>query len=447
MLQADVSAKSAAAGKERGASRREFLKQSAAASAAFAVPYFVPSAVLGRDGATAPSERITIGMIGTGGMGSGHLDWLAQQKDLEVLAVCDVDGGHVAKAKKLVETKSGKTGCAAFHDFRELVARPDSDAVFVVTPDHWHALASLAAIRAGKDVYCEKPLTNSIGEGRALCDAVKQHGRVLQCGSHERSNPNVQRAFEIIRSGKLGEIKTVRVFLPCDDPHHQQARGRQFVAAPVPDGFDYDFWLGPTPQTPFAENSTHFWWRFNLNYGGGEMTDRGAHIIDLAQMALGLDDTGPVEIRARGTQMTGGLYNVFLDFELENTYANGLKLIGEKNGPRGIKFEGSEGTLFVHIHGGKLVADPVEILGGDAGPESADGIVPHREDFFAAVRSRGATRASAEAAHRTASICHANNIAMRLGRDLKWDPATEKFVGDDEANALLMPAMRAPWSI
>lgn len=436
-----------ARGRDRGASRREFLRISAAASATVAMPYFVPSSALGRDGATAPSERISVGMIGTGGMGSGHLDWLAQQGDVEVVAVCDVDAAHLAKAKELVDAKSGKTGCATFHDFRELVARPDIDAVFVVTPDHWHALAALAAIRAGKDVYCEKPLTNSIGEGRVLCDAVQQHERVLQCGSHERSNPNVLRACEIVRSGRLGEIKAVRVFLPCDDPHHQQARGRQFAAATVPEGFDYNFWLGPTPATPYAENATHFWWRFNLNYGGGEMTDRGAHIIDLAQMALGLDGTGPIEIRASGTQMTGGLYNVFLDFELENIYANGLKLIGEKAGPRGIRFEGSDGTLFVHIHGGKLVADPLELLGGDAGPEYADGIVPHRQDFFAAVRSRGPTRANAEAAHRTASICHANNIAMRLGRELRWDPAAEKFIGDDEANAMLMPAMRAPWSI
>jgi len=434
-------------GRKCGKSRRDFLRTSAAATAGLVAPCFVPASSLGRDGAAAPSERIAVGMIGTGGMGAGHLDWLSQQPDLEVVAVCDVDAAHLAKAKELVVTKSGKIGCATVHDFRELVARPDIDTVFVVTPDHWHALASLAAIRAGKDVYCEKPLTNSIGEGRTLCNAVKEHGRVMQCGSHERSNPNVLRACEIVRSGRLGEIRTVRVFLPCDDPHHQQARGRQLVPAQVPDGFDFDFWLGPTPQVPYAENSTHFWWRFNLNYGGGEMTDRGAHIIDLAQMALELDATGPVEISARGTQMTGGLYNVFLDFELENTYANGLKLIGEKSGPRGIRFEGTEGTLFVHIHGGKLEANPPNLLNGIAVPDYAEGMVPHRQDFFTAVRTRGTTRAGAEAAHRTASICHVNNIAMRLGRDLNWDPIAEKFIDDDEANGLLMPAMRAPWSV
>lgn len=433
--------------RKRGTTRRQFLRQSAAATAAVAVPYFVPASALGRDGATAPSERITVGVVGTGGMGTGHVEWLAARAEVEVVALCDVDAAHVERARQAAEAKSGKQRCVTLRDFRELVARPEIDAVYVVTPDHWHGLASLAAIRAGKDVYCEKPLTNSIGEGRALCDAVQEHGRVLQCGSHERSNPNVLRACEIVRSGKLGEIKTVRVFLPCDEEHHQVARSRQFAAAEVPAGFDYDFWLGPAPQAPYAENSTHFWWRFNLNYGGGEMTDRGAHIIDLAQMALGLDQTGPVEFRARGTQLTGGLYNVFLDFEFENIYANGLKLIGEKTGPRGIRFEGDEGTLFVHIHGGKLVADPAAILGGDPGPENADGYTPHREEFLAAVRSRGATRAGAEAAHRTASICHINNIAMRLGRELKWDPAAEKFVGDDEANSYLMPAMRAPWSV
>lgn len=434
-------------GRAGGQTRRDFLRASAGASAALALPYFVPATSLGLDGGVAPSERISVGMIGTGGMGTGHLDWLAQQGGIEVVALCDVDAGHLAKAKELVASKSGKSECATFRDFRELVARPEIDAVFVVTPDHWHALASLAAVRAGKDVYCEKPLTNSIGEGRALCNAVEEHGRVLQCGSQERSNPNVLRACEIVRSGRLGEIKTVRVFLPCNDPHHQQARGRKFVPAEVPEGFDYDFWLGPTPDAPYAENATHFWWRFNLNYGGGEITDRGAHVIDLAQMALGLDETGPVEIRAKGTRMTGGLYDVFLDFQIENTYANGMKIIGEKTGPRGIRFEGSDGTLFVHIHGGKLEAEPASLLNGVVGPDYADGYTPHRQDFLAAVRSRGKTRAGAEAGHRTASLCHVNNIAMRLARNLQWNPVAEKFVDDDEANGMLMPTMRAPWSI
>jgi predicted dehydrogenase len=269
----------------------------------------------------------------------------------------------------------------------------------------------------------------------------------LQCGSHERSNPNVLRACEIVRSGRLGEVKTIRVFLPCDDPHHQEARSRKRVPAVVPEGFDYDFWLGPTPQVPYAENATHFWWRFNLHYGGGEITDRGAHIIDLAQLALGLDETGPTDVRAHGVQMTGGLYDAFLDFEFENRYANGLRLIGEKTGPRGIRFEGDEGTLFVNIHGGKLEANPASILSDGPPTEAADGYVPHRQDFFQAVRMRRKTRAGAEAAHRTASICQINNVSMRLGRELKWDPAAEKFENDAEANGFLLPPMRAPWNL
>jgi predicted dehydrogenase len=435
--------------RRRESSRRDFIRQSAAATAALMAPYIVPASALGRDGAVAPSERIAVGMIGTGGMGSAHLDWLATQPGVEVVALCDVDAAHLESARKLVVSKNGKgkNGITALHDFRELVARPEIDAVFVVTPDHWHALASIAAVRAGKDVYCEKPLTNSIGEGRALCNAVKDHGRVLQCGSHERSNPNVLRACEIVRGGRLGEIRTVRVYLPCDEPHHQQARTRKLVPAAVPEGFDYDFWLGPTPVVPYAENATHFWWRFNLHYGGGEMTDRGAHIIDLAQMALQLDGTGPVEVQARGVQMTGGLYDAFLDFEFENKYANGLRLIGEKTGPRGIRFEGDEGSLFVNIHGGKLEANPASILSEGPTSEAADGYAPHRRDFVNAVRTRGTTRAGAEAAHRTASICQINNVSMRLGRELKWDPVAEKFVNDDEASGFLLPPMRAPWSV
>ncbi len=431
----------------RLATRRQFLREATIASTAFAAPYFVPARSLGGEESAPPSDRLVVGMIGTGGMGVSHLAWLLDQPDLEVAAVCDVDEGHVNQALELVRSKSQRGNCQAYKDFRELLGRPDVDAVFVVTPDHWHALAAIAALEAGKDVYCEKPLTNSIGEGRALCEAVKKHGRVLQCGSHERSNPNVCRASELVRSGRLGEVKTVRVFLPCDEPHHQQARSQKLVPAEVPAGFDYDTWLGPTELVPYAENRCHFAWRFNHRYGGGEMTDRGAHIIDLAQLALELDDTGPVEIRAHGTRLEGGLHDVFLDFEFENVYANGVKLIGEKTGPRGIRFDGDEGSLFVHIHGGKLESNPESLLADEPSSDNFDAYALHRQDFFAAVRSRGATRASAEAGHRTATICHLNNLAMRLGRPLKWDPLAEKIEGDEEANGYLMPKMRAPWRV
>jgi predicted dehydrogenase len=429
------------------ATRRQFLRETAVASTVLAAPCFIPARSLGGEGAVAPSERLVIGLIGAGGMGLAHLHWLLDQPDLEVAALCDVDDGHLQQARELVRSKGRQDNCPTYRDFRELLARPDVDAVFVVTPDHWHALVAIAAVEAGKDVYCEKPLTNSVGEGRALCEAVKKHGRVLQCGSQERSNPNVRRARELVRSGRLGDVKTVRVFLPCDEPHHQRARAQELVLADVPAGFNYNFWLGPTEVVPYAENRCHFGWRFNHRYGGGEMTDRGAHIIDLAQLALQFDDAGPVEYRASGTRLEGGLYDVFLDFEFENVYANGVKLIGEKTGPRGIRFEGDQGSLFVHIHGGKLQSNPASLLDDVPPAEPFDAYALHRRDFFAAVRSRDATHATAEIGHRTATICHLNNLAMRLGRPLKWDPVAEKIIGDEEAHGYLMPKMRAPWSV
>jgi predicted dehydrogenase len=428
--------------------RRQFLRQSAVTSAALAAPYFVPARLLG-GGAEQPNERLAIGVIGVGGMGLGHLDWLLGRSDAEVVAIADVDAAHRQKALDAVHAKKPNAECAAYNDFRELLVRPDVDAVFIVTPDHWHALIGIAAAEAGKDIYCEKPLVNSIGEGRKLCDAIKKSGRILQCGSHERSNPNIRYAAELVQSGKLGEVKTVRVSMPFSDPHHQEVRSRQIAPVPadVPAGFDYDFWLGPTENVPYADKRCHFWWRFNNRYGGGEMTDRGAHIIDLAQLALGRDDAGPVHFNAHGTALTGGLYDAFFDFEFENQYADGVRIIGEKTGPRGLRFEGTEGWVFANIHGGKLEAEPASLLTEPKHHESVDAYAIHRQNFFDSVRSRQAPHATAEIGHRTATICHVNNLSMRLGRPLTWDPVAERFVGDDEANAHLMPAMREPWHV
>lgn len=433
----------------RGSStRRKFLQQAAAASTALAVPCFVPARVLAA-GASQPNERIAVGIVGTGGMGSAHLGSLLNRADTEVVAICDVDAAHRQRALDTIRAKNVNSKCQAFADFRELVALDGVDVVYVVTPDHWHALVSIAALEAGKDVYCEKPLVNSIVEGRKLAEAVNKSGRILQCGSQERSNPNIRYAAELARSGKLGKIKTVRVFMPFDDPHHQEVRSRQIapVLAKVPDGFDYDFWLGPTEEVPFAENRCHFWWRFNNRYGGGEMTDRGAHIIDLAQLALGKDDTGPVSYRAKGNQLQGGLYDAYFDFEFENEYADGTRLIGEKTGPRGIKLEGEDGWIFAHVHGGKLEAEPASLLTDPAHSQSADSYAFHQQNFFDALRSREQPHATAEIGHRTATICHINNLAMKLGRPLRWDPATEKFIDDDEANSHLALKMRAPWHV
>jgi predicted dehydrogenase len=432
--------------------RREFLRQAAAAGAVISAPLVVPASALGLQGTTAPSERIVMGSIGTGGMGRGNTNTFMNQPDVQLVAVCDVDTNHRNQARDLVNNKYGNKDCAAYNDFRELLARKDIDAVMIATPDHWHALCSIAAANAGKDMYTEKPLANSIGEGRAVANAVKKNKRILQTGSHERSGSNARFACELVRNGYVGKLHTIEINLPDNDGHHNQAK--ELTSTPpeekIPEGFDYDLWLGHTAKAPYTSKRTHFWWRFVLAYGGGEMTDRGAHVIDIAQLGAGMDDSGPVEIDARGRKTPGSLYDVYWDYEFVNVYPNGVKMIGSTKGPRGVKFIGDEGWVFVHIHGQRLEAEPALLLQVKI-PETAAvqlGRSPgHHRNFLDSVKSRKDPVATAEIGHRTASVCHLNNIAMAVGHKVKWDPAKEHFIDDEKANSLVTPSMRSPWSL
>ncbi len=433
--------------------RRSFLTKSAAASAVgLSVPYFVPASVLGGEGKTPPSDRIAMGAIGTGGMGTHDMKAMMGFPDVQIRAVCDVDTEHRDQAQQVVNAKYDNRDCQAYGDFRELLARDDIDAVTVTTPDHWHAIISIAAADAGKHIYCEKPLTNSVGEGRALCQAVERNGIVLQCGSHERSSDGGRFACELVRSGRIGKLQTIRINLPQDDSHHRQvlAKARQNYQPepqPAPEGFDFDMWLGHTPKVAYAPDRTHFWWRFVLAHGGGEMTDRGAHVIDIGQLGADKDAIGPIEFEAQGWQGEG-LYDVFWDYNFTNTYADGLKIIGSTDEPRGLKFEGTDGWILVKIHGCDLEASDPEILATKPGELAVQlGRSPgHQRNFIDCVQGNAQLMAPAEAAHRTASLCHLNNIAMKLGRGFRWDPVAERS-DDDDVNALLMPVMRAPWKV
>jgi hypothetical protein len=240
--------------------------------------------------------------------------------------------------------------------------------------------------------------------------------------------------------------------MPCTDGHHTEAMAenkKKHAPMPVPDELDWDFWLGHTPEAPFHELRCHFWWRFILSYGGGEMTDRGAHIIDLGQLGNGTDDTGPVEITAKGNRTEDGLYNTFWDYEFECTYAKGVKMVGSSRGPRGLKFIGSDGWIFLRIHGATLSAEPASLLKEKIGEDELrlGRTTSHRQNFIDAVKTRHQPMAHAEIGHRTASICHLNNIAMLTGRKLKWNPAAEKIIDDPGANDLLTPKMRPPWHL
>lgn len=437
--------------------RREFIRSAATASAgalAGSLALNCPAAP-GRPKIVPPSGKIVMGSIGTGGMGSHDMTTFMGMPDVRLVAVCDVDKGHREAARAAVNNHYKNDDCVAYKDFRELLARTDLDAVHVATPDHWHGLITVAALKSGRDVYCQKPLGNSIGETKAIRDTSRETGRIVQTGSQERSNPDGRFACELVRNGRIGKLHTVRVNLPCTDGHHQEAMSLKSVppAEPIPEGFDYDFWLGHTPTAPYAPRRCHFWWRFILAHGGGEMTDRGAHVIDIGQLGAGKDSTGPVEVTARGEQTPGSLYDAFWNYSFENTYADGLKLIGESDErkPRGVRFEGSDGWILVKIHGCGLEAHPASLLKETIGESEIHlGRSPennHYRNFIECIRSRKEPMACAETGHRTATLCHLNNIAMRLGRKLRWDPDKEHFIGDDAANDLITPKMRAPWRL
>ena len=433
--------------------RRQFMKHAAAASAgALAFPSIIPSSALGADGATPPSERVTMGWIGTGGQGCGLLNSFLGHKGVQVVGLCNVDERHFRQAFGVIDERRGNhNGVQTYKDFRELVARKDIDAVTVATPDHWHALASVAALDAGKDVYCEKPLANSVFEGRQVVEAVKRNKRVLQVGSMERSNPNVRFGCELVRNGRVGKVHTVHVHLPDDDGHLAEMKNYNGVPPeqPVPKGLDWDMWLGHTPLAPYNEKRCHFFWRFILAHGGGEMTDRGAHVIDIAGLGLGTDekDVMPVEFEATGRQNKGSLFDAWWDYRFTCTYPDGVRMIGSTAKPRGIKFEGDKGWIFIEIHGGNLTASDPEILRDNVGANEIQlgRTRDHRHQFVDCVKTRQLGFAPADVGHRTASICHLNNIAMAVGKKLKWDPKAER-TDSDEANKLLKPNMRSPWT-
>lgn len=425
--------------------RRAFLKAASLAGGAFGFPTIVPSSALGLGDAVAASERIVMGSIGVGGMGTSDLRGFLGKKEVQVVAVCDVDRDHAAAAKRLVDERYGNADCAATGDFREITRRADVDAVVVATPDHWHVLPAMDAARRGKDMYVEKPLTLTVGEGRALSDVVARHGRILQTGTQQRSDGRFRLAAELVRNGRMGDDLRVDVLIP----------GNNKTCEPVwkpeapPEALDYDFWLGPAPREPYHPQRCHYQFRFLLDYSGGQVTNWGAHHLDIAQWALGMDRSGPVEATGDGEFPTSGLFTTATRVDFTVRYANGVRLRCRTR-PRGasdmsVTFRGSEGRLSVDR--GRIGAYPESILkeplGADAVRlyESRD----HKQNFLDCVRSRRAPAADAETGHRSATVCHLGNIAMLLGRRLEWDPEAERFRNDEEADRMLARAGRAAW--
>jgi predicted dehydrogenase len=420
-------------------SRRRFVQVGAAAIAA---PYFIPSRVLGKD---APSKKITVGFIGVGDHGrSWNMRYYLGLPEARILAVCDVDEGRMRKGKELVDEKYGNKDCATTKDFREILARKDIDAVMISTPDHWHTLISVMALRAGKDVQCEKP-TLSIDEGKLLIEEVRKRKAVFQTSTEDRSVPVYHRMAELVRNGRIGKLKTIEVTLP-----KQPTKAGDPTPQPVPPGLDYEMWLGPAPYAPYTLDRVHFNFRWIWDYSVGIVADWGTHLFDTAQWGNDTEHSGPVEIEGTGTHWNEGLYNTTKDYDITFRYANGVVMTCRPGDPS-LRFVGSDGWVGNQGWRGKLEASSPEIFNSVVGPNEIHLYTnPKGEhhDFLQCVKSRKDPYFPVEIGHRVSTVCHLGALAVKLGRKLKWDPQAEVFLDDDEANGFRqVRPMRSPWSL
>jgi hypothetical protein len=449
--------------------RREFLKTTATIGiGAAGFPYFVPGRVLGDEGATVPSAKIVMGCVGIGSMGGGHLRGFSGQEDVRVVAVCDLRRKFREKAKQTVDQRYGDTGCAMYQDYRELLARPDIDAVCIATPDHWHALIAIEAARNRKDMYMEKPADVHVAAAKALRAAVNRYGVVFQFGTQQRSSQEFRLCCDLVRNGRIGKLHTIVVgSLPgmvfANQPLEPQ---------PDPSEFDYDMWLGPAPWSPYAfqrsasraEGSPGYWMHIH-DYGLGCLSGAwGIHHMDIAQWGNNTDDTGPLEVEGTGVIPRDGLCDTAVTWRVEHLYANGVKMIHmdsrhtEKEFPQfvtpvlesrgcGILFAGSDGWVIVSRGG--IDAHPKSLLQTAFGSNEPRLPVSnnHKRNFLDCVKTRQKTICPIETAVRTDTICHLDDIAIRLGRKLHWDPKTEQFTDDNEANRLLTRPLRSPWRL
>jgi predicted dehydrogenase len=449
--------------------RREVIKAGAAA-AALGFPAIVPSSVFGQN---APSNRINVGAIGVGRISRIHdMPSVWRHDDAHIVAVCDLDSRRLLAARQLIDrTYAEKTGLAytgtrTYTDHRELLANRDIDAVLISTPDHQHARLAIQAVRAGKDVYLQKPASLTVAEGRRMADAVAASDRILQIGSQQRGQdpwPQFHKACELVRNGRIGALRHVEIGLPGDPS------GPEAGPQPIPPNFNYDAWLGSTPEVYYTEIRVHpqgsltdrpGWLRCE-QFGAGMITGWGAHHVDIAHWGMDMEHSGPVEIWGHAEFPASGLWDVHGPFETHARYANGVTMTISGALPNGIKFIGADGWIFATRSGAVTPSDPAgpridpltasnpNILTSEIGP---DGIrlartpEQHR-NWLDSIRSRAAPSAPAEIGHRACSTCLLHSIAMHTGRRLHWDPAAERFIGDDAANSMLSRPQRRGYAI
>jgi len=441
---------------ERRIHRRRFLKRAACAAAgAASFPYLAASSALGKAGNVAAGDRITVGCVGIGPQGTGVMRNFLSQKDAQVVAVCDVKSDVLKAGQELVNKHYQGTGCATYKDFRQLLARDDIDVVLVATPDHWHVLAALAAVRAGKDVYLEKPMGLSLAQDQALRIAVHRHGRVFQFGTQQRSSRDFRFACELALSGRLGKLHTINVWSPGS------SQGGDPTPVPVPEWLDYEMWLGPAPYTPYTKDrcSNALWW-FISDYALGFIAGWGVHPLDIALWGGGEKVACPVQIEGKGVWPTEGVADTAMNWNVVCKYDSGVTMnfTGDpfpeewknrygRTTSHGTAFEGTEG--WVHVDRSGLNAHPKELLTTELGPndvrlyQSSN----HVRNLLDCVKSRAETICPIDVAVQADIICHISDIAIRLEEKLKWDPKTECFVNNDAANRRLSRPMRSPWTL
>ncbi len=430
-------------------SRRRFLTRSATM---LAVPPLVSASALGVDDTVAPSNRIALGTIGLGTRGTQLTKGFLDQKDTRVVAVCDVSGRQRRRVKEVVDGHYGDGGCETYNDFRDLCARRDIDAVCVASPDHWHVLHSLEAARQGKDLYTEKALGLSLAQDKALRDVCRRYGTVFQWGTQQRSADNFRFGCELVRNGRIGQLRTITVGVPHDFAFPNQP------IQPAPEDLDYDLWLGPAPWAPYSyqrcrpwtkEESYAVWYHISDYCLGGIGGYWGIHHLDIAQWGHGTDATGPVETEGTAVFPDDGLADCAIRWNVRHKYADGVTMIytDNKQNKQGVVFEGTEG--WVYVRRGHIDAHPKSLLTSKIGaneihlPKSPG----HHRNFLDCIKTRARTVSGIDVAVRSDTISHLTDICTRLRRKIRWDPKKEEIVADPQASRMLTRAMRPPWRL
>jgi len=454
--------------------RRKFLKKAANASiGAIGFPYIVSSSALGKFGTVAPSNRVTLGWIGAGPMGHADISNFLRRDDVQVTAVCDVMTSARQNAQNRINEHFQGNVCDAYNDFRDLLARDDIDAVLIATPDHWHVVQAIASAKAGKDIYLQKPMGLSIAANLALRDAVHRYGVVFQFGTQQRSSSHFRRACELVRNGRVGKLHTINVWCSASDA------GGSMEPAAVPEGLDYDMWSGPAPLKPYTDSlcfdtpqEEKSWW-FISDYCLGWIAGWGIHVLDIAQWGTDKELDGIVEVEGKAEYPADGRYDTATSWDVVLKYPSGVKINFKgvpwrgirareappewqkrygrygRDGYHGTAFEGTDGWILVNREGPKISANPATLLNSTIGPNEIHLYKSslHESNFIDCVKSRAETICPIDVAVRSDNMCHISDIAVKLGRKLRWDQEKELFINDEQANRMLKRPMQSPWHL